>query len=726
MTDRLAIEYWPLESVRAYERDPRVHPDSQVAELARSIQEFGFNVPLLVDRDGLLIAGRGRLAAARLAGLAEVPVIRVTDLADLRSRAFRLADNAIAERATWDRELLAEEIADLAAAGWDDADLITPEDYEPTVAETGEDGPGDDVVVGGVASAGRDDEDDAPEAPVVATTVLGDLWRLGGHRLLCGDATDAGDVARLLGCGLPPPVIMVTDPPYGVEYTAKWRHDVGLNNSKAIAEIQGDERADWREAWALFPGDVAYVWYADLKANIVANSLMAVDFDLRSQIIWAKSRFAISHGHYHHQHESCQPAGTMVMVPRGPRSDTALIPIEQLKDGDRVVSYGNNIIKRRGAKIKVASRHYDGPMHEVVAAGCVTKATHCHQWSVRLSSRPMWLTYLMRKGDRWRVGQVRSFNSRGFGPTIRLKDERGDSVWVLSAHASLTEAMVYEQAMSVKFGIPTTHWAVDPSVKEPGKHRTEAGITKLYELVGPLSAKAEKLLHEYGRHFDLPLATNEGVRGGKTFFSRQKLTVVRSCNLIPGLMELPKPTGNARASEPNGAGREGVEYVEVSSVSRHSFSGQVYSMSVACDKHYVADGLVTHNCWYSVRSGKTANWQGRRDQTTLWEVAPRRTTEDALGTHPTQKPVELYRRAMVNHTVPGDSVYDPFCGSGTVLIACETERRVALAIELAPEWCDASIQRWQRLTGEAAVLEATGESFDAVAAARSEAPRPAA
>ena len=123
--------------------------------------------------------------------------------------------------------------------------------------------------------------------------VRGDLFELGRHLLLCGDSTVPGDVARLLGTIVP--VLMVTDPPYGVEYDPVWRVQAGLNqNTKKLGTVTNDHNADWRLAWGLFPGDVAYVWHAGLKASIVEASLTASGFDLRSQIIWAKDRLVLS------------------------------------------------------------------------------------------------------------------------------------------------------------------------------------------------------------------------------------------------------------------------------------------------------------------------------------------------------------------------------------------------------------------------------------------------
>ena len=129
----------------------------------------------------------------------------------------------------------------------------------------------------------------------------GDLWLLGPHRLLCGDSTVATDVERVLG-GVTP-LLMVSDPPYGVEYDPSWRNQAGAARTRRTGKVLNDDRADWREAWALFPGDVAYVWHGALHAATVAESLEAAGFAIRSQIIWAKERLVLSRGDYHWMHE---------------------------------------------------------------------------------------------------------------------------------------------------------------------------------------------------------------------------------------------------------------------------------------------------------------------------------------------------------------------------------------------------------------------------------------
>jgi DNA modification methylase len=147
-------------------------------------------------------------------------------------------------------------------------------------------------------------EDEVPEPPAEPITRPGDLWLVGEHRLFCGDSTKAGDVAQLLKGNKP--LLMVTDPPYGVNYDPAWRAEAGINNNtKKLGQVTNDDNADWTAAWVLFPGDVAYVWHAGIFSSVVHHSLQACGFQIRSQIIWAKERFALSRGHYHWQHEPC-------------------------------------------------------------------------------------------------------------------------------------------------------------------------------------------------------------------------------------------------------------------------------------------------------------------------------------------------------------------------------------------------------------------------------------
>ncbi len=285
----LSIEYWPLDRLIPFARNARTHSPAQVAEIAGSVRAFGFNNPILVGADGGVIAGHGRLAAARQLKLAEVPVIVLASLSEVQRRQLVLADNRIAMNAGWDLDMLKLELTDLKSLG---ADLSTLGfDPKELAAALNPDSPG------------LIDENEVPEAQEVATSAPGDIWCLGPHRLACGDATDSGVVSALLaGCV---PQLMVTDPPYGVEYDPEWRHRRGVNKSERRGKIQNDGQADWSAAWALFPGEIAYVWHGALRSTIVAESLYKSGFSIRAQIIWAKERLVMSQGDYHWQHEPC-------------------------------------------------------------------------------------------------------------------------------------------------------------------------------------------------------------------------------------------------------------------------------------------------------------------------------------------------------------------------------------------------------------------------------------
>jgi DNA modification methylase len=404
----LAITYRPIGDLIPYARNARTHSEAQVALIAGSIREYGFTNPVLVDGANGIIAGHGRVMAAGKLGLAIVPVIELAHLTEVQRRAYILADNRLAEQAGWDRELLALELGDLrdmavdlSSLGFDAGDL-------DALLRAGEADPR---------------EDEVPPVPAVPVSQPGDLWVMGNHRLICGDATDAVTVARVLD-GVTPH-LMVSDPPYGVAYDPAWRNRVGASETKRVGKVMNDDRADWRAAWALFPGDVAYVWHGALHATTVAESLIATGFAIRSQIIWAKERLVLSRGDYHWQHEPC---------------------------------------------------------------------------------------------------------------------------------------------------------------------------------------------------------------------------------------------------------------------------------------------------WYAVRTTGKGHWTGDRKQTTVWNIASR--DQDAATVHGTQKPVECMRRPMLNNASPGQAVYEPFCGSGTSLIAAETCGRRSLAVELDPPYVDVAVQRWQTFTGRDAVLDGVGETFDQVRAAR--------
>jgi DNA modification methylase len=294
-------EMVPIGEVKPYPRNPVIHPEKQIEQLAKIISSTGWRNPIVISRrSGYVVKGHGRLMAAQRLGMETVPVDWQDYSTDEEEKADRIADNKISELAEDNMEALLSEMQEINLAG---ADLellgIGEDELDGLLSQIGGgEGPPPD------AEPQIDKAEELREKWGVET---GQLWQLGNHRILCGDSTKAEDVARVFAGDRP--LLMVTDPPYGVEYDADWRVRAGVKGNlaggTAVGKVQNDDRADWREAWALFPADVAYVWHADVHSPVVAESLIANDFGMRALIVWAKSNYPMGRGHYHHKHEPC-------------------------------------------------------------------------------------------------------------------------------------------------------------------------------------------------------------------------------------------------------------------------------------------------------------------------------------------------------------------------------------------------------------------------------------
>jgi len=276
---------WPI--------NPRRISEEQTENLKASLKKFNLADPIIIDVDNTIVGGHQRLTVLKLLGRQEeeidvrVPSRKLTD-EEFRELALRLNLN----QGEWDWEMLAEhfDAEELLSLGFETDELIEHEIVEDPASS---------------ANVDVDAEPRLTEADELQKqwhTSVGQLWQLGKHRLLCGDSTDASHVDRLLAGAVP--ALMVTDPPYGVEYDPHWREEAGLANNKRDG-VMNDDRADWTEAWTLYPGPVAYVWHAGLFASTVQSSLERAGFSVRSQIIWSKTRFVIGRGNYHWQHEPC-------------------------------------------------------------------------------------------------------------------------------------------------------------------------------------------------------------------------------------------------------------------------------------------------------------------------------------------------------------------------------------------------------------------------------------
>jgi DNA modification methylase len=296
MTLQHKPETWALADLKPNPKNARIHSPEQIETIRASMREFGWTIPLLIDEKGIVLAGNGRLEAAIAEGYDQAPVIVARDWTAAQKRAYAIADNRIALQSTWNETMLRSEFGELMALGFD---------MQLT-------GFGADEITGLLRDNSKlGDPEATPALPKVPVSKLGDLWICGDHRVLCGDSTSAAAVKRLLGDAKPN--LMVTDPPYGVKYDPNWRNSADRSTkikgrkigATAVGKVQNDGRADWRDAWALFTGDVAYVWHAGLHAAEVDASLRACDFEIRSQIMWNKTCHIIGRGDYHWKHEPC-------------------------------------------------------------------------------------------------------------------------------------------------------------------------------------------------------------------------------------------------------------------------------------------------------------------------------------------------------------------------------------------------------------------------------------
>jgi DNA modification methylase len=302
----------PIAILKADPRNPRRMAPEAAAGLGISLETFGALDIVFNDMTGELVSGHQRLEALKAAGAVEL--VRTGDWGFITHP--KTGERFPVRFVRWDETQ--QRMANLVANNPQLQGEFTPEALdqaralhaETNFAELGLSKLAADLEAQLKAEleeeprAGKCDPDEVSEPPVEPVTKRGDVWQLGDHRIMCGDATDAADVSRLLGTESPH--LMVTDPPYGVDYDPSWRAEAGMTvNPKKLAKVANDNRADWREAWAHFHGDVAYIWHAGLHAAEVQASLESVGFKIRSQVIWVKDRFALSRGDYHWHHEPC-------------------------------------------------------------------------------------------------------------------------------------------------------------------------------------------------------------------------------------------------------------------------------------------------------------------------------------------------------------------------------------------------------------------------------------
>ncbi len=296
----IQVEQWPIERLIPRAINPRTHSDQQVAQIAASIREFGWTNPILVGEDHVIIAGHGRLLAARKLGMKELPVIVLGHLIEAQRRALVIADNQLALSAGWDEEMLKLELTALQQEDFN-IEIIGFDDDELARLLADQD-----------AAEGLTDEDAVPDLPESPITVSGDLWILGNHRVLCADATVLTHVERLLGSDAAD--LVFSDPPYNCNYEGYTKQHLKIENDHMSAEEFG---RFLRGAFSSFrtavkAGASLYVCHSSSWQREFQNALEAAGFEVRCQIIWAKNTFGWGFGRYKFQHEPifyCHVAG---------------------------------------------------------------------------------------------------------------------------------------------------------------------------------------------------------------------------------------------------------------------------------------------------------------------------------------------------------------------------------------------------------------------------------
>lgn len=340
------IEQWPVSRLVPLARNPRVHSDQQIQEIALSIATYGFLIPLVVNlKQRRILAGNGRFAAALRLGLERVPVIVADHLPPALQKAFVVADNAIATHASWDEEILAEYFTALKNAGADAAlTFFSDEEIQ-------------EILAAARPRPRAEDEEAIPPLPAKAVSKRGDLWLLGSHRVLCGDATNVEDMLRLvdgktIDCTW-------TDPPYGVSYEA------------AAGEIQNDDLPE-RELAAMLSAALAgayavmgegaplYLAHADTGGHIFRRVMIETGFRLASCLIWRKSSLVLSRGDYHWQHEPILYGWKPGAAHRwyGDRSRTTILefdepPFAQVGDDEWQIQLGERTLVVRGKDLTI-------------------------------------------------------------------------------------------------------------------------------------------------------------------------------------------------------------------------------------------------------------------------------------------------------------------------------------------------------------------------------------
>lgn len=287
MNQSLKIEYIPIEDIKPYENNAKLHPQEQIQQIKNSIIEFGFDDPIAVWKDNIIIEGHGRLIAAQELGYKEIPVIRLDNLTDEQRRAYTLVHNQLTMNTGFDIEMLNIELGGIDRIDMSDFGF----EFEPSFGDSS-----DSEVV-------EDDfETELPEEP---KSKLGDIYKLGSHRLMCGDSTSLEDVAKLMGEEKAD--MLLTDPPYNVAYEGKTEDKLTIKNDNMSDGNFRDFLVNAFKAAdsVMKPGAVFYIWHADSEGYNFRGACFDAGWKVRQCIIWNKNSMVLGRQDYQWKHEPC-------------------------------------------------------------------------------------------------------------------------------------------------------------------------------------------------------------------------------------------------------------------------------------------------------------------------------------------------------------------------------------------------------------------------------------
>ena len=282
-----------ISKLMPYENNARTHSEAQLNRIAESIKEFGFINPILIDKEYGIIAGHGRMMAAKQLGIDKVPCLFIEHLSEEQKRAYIIADNKLALDAGWDYDILESEMKALQEM---DFDLELTGFTEDEIAG---------IIKLGTEEEYEDEFDPEEAVPEEAVTKPGDIWQLGEHRLVCGDSTNSEDLKRLVDGRVVD--LIVTDPPYNVAYEGKTKDKLKIQNDHqstddftAFLEAAFKNMDEW-----LKPGGVVYIWHADTMRKAFLNAIEQTDLSVREVLVWVKNTMVLGRQDYHWQHEPC-------------------------------------------------------------------------------------------------------------------------------------------------------------------------------------------------------------------------------------------------------------------------------------------------------------------------------------------------------------------------------------------------------------------------------------